>query len=169
MVLPMRMNGRYVLRGEKGCERWRRLIDNLDIGGSGLSGLLGVLPLEDSTAILVQLETGDNDIAGVNADGGAGAVGLVPGDTVDMDDPLLPVDLDNLSLTTLVLPPDNADLVVLANGDGTSVVLGAEFSREGRGHDLSADRGGGREVRLARLAPRGRNVGVVLHFWRRGS
>ena len=66
--------------------------------------------------ILVELDGGDNDVAGVDADGGARAIRLVPLHTVDMDDPLLAVNLGDLALTTLELSSNNSDLVVFADG-----------------------------------------------------
>ena len=41
---------------------------------------------------------------------------------------------------------------------GTYVVLAAEVLRKRRRYDLATDGGGGGEVRLARLAPGGRDV-----------
>jgi hypothetical protein len=71
--------------------------------------------MQDSP-ILVQLDGGDNNIAGVDANGGASAVRLVSLDTVDMDNPLLAVHLQNLALTALELSSNNSDLVVFADG-----------------------------------------------------
>lgn len=135
-VLAIRMQT-YVLEGGRECEGENRLlmgsvksqlqeiekkthIDDLNISSSGLR-LLGILPGEDSTAILVELEGGDDDVAGVDADGGAGAVRLVPLHTLNVDDPLLAVHLDDLALTTLVLPSDNADFIIFADGDGAGL------------------------------------------------
>ena len=68
-----------------------------------------------SLPVLVQLDRRDNDVAWVNANGSCGTIRLVTLDAVDVDDPLLTVHLGHLALTTLVLAPDNPDLVVLAN------------------------------------------------------
>ena len=65
--------------------------------------------------VLVEFDGGDDDVAGVDADGYSGTVRLVALDTVDMDHPLLTVYLGDLSLPTLVLSPNNPNLVVLAN------------------------------------------------------
>lgn len=104
----------------------RRLVDDLNIGGDSL-GLLPVLPVEDSTAILVQLDGGDNNVGRVDADGGACTVRLIPLHTVDVDDPLLAVHLDDLALSTLELSSDNADLVIFADRERAGVVLGTEL------------------------------------------
>ena len=66
--------------------------------------------------VLVELEVGDNNLAGVDADGDGSTVRLVALDTVDVDNPLLAVHLGHLALTTLVLAPDDPDLVILADG-----------------------------------------------------
>ena len=42
-------------------------------------------------------------------------VRLITLDAIDVDDPLLAVHLGNLALPALVLPPDDANLVILAN------------------------------------------------------
>ena len=104
-----------VVRITRETTKVRTHVDNLDISRDS-TRLLPVLPVEDSTTILVELDGGDNDIGRVNANGGACAVRLVTLDTVDVDDPLLAVDLDDLALTTLVLSTDNSDLIILANG-----------------------------------------------------
>ena len=55
------------------------------------------------------------------------------------------------------------DLVVLADGHGPHVVLLAELLGERGGHDLPPDVGGGIEVPLAVLAPRGCQKWIQLH------
>ena len=66
--------------------------------------------------VLVQLDRRDDDVAGVDANGGRRAVRLVPLHTVNVDNPLLAVHLGDLALPTLVLSADDPDLVILANG-----------------------------------------------------
>lgn len=58
-----------------------------------LSRGLAALALKDGLAVLVELKGGDDNVGGVDADGGGGGVGLLNVDTVDVDDPLLAVDL----------------------------------------------------------------------------
>lgn len=77
--------------------------------------------MQENSPVLVQLDVDDNNVTRVDANGDAGAVRLVALHTVDMDHPLLPVNLGDLSLTTLVLPPDNPDLVVFTDRDGASL------------------------------------------------
>lgn len=91
-----------------------RSLDHFDISRSCCR--LRRLPLENRSAILVQFDRGDNHIAGVDSDRSSGTIRLIALHTIDVDDPFLTVNLCDLSLTTLVLSPDNADLVVLANG-----------------------------------------------------
>ena len=65
--------------------------------------------------VLVQLNRGDDDIAWVDANGYRRAVRLVALNTFNVDDPLLAVHLSDLALPALVFPPDDANLVVLAD------------------------------------------------------
>lgn len=48
-------------------------------------------------------------------------VDLVAGNTLDVDDPLAAVDLDDLALTAGEGATDNADLVILADGEGADL------------------------------------------------
>ena len=64
--------------------------------------------------VLVQLDGGNDNVAGVDANGDGCAVRLVALDTVNVDHPLLAVHLGNLALATLVLAPNDPDLIVLA-------------------------------------------------------
>ena len=66
--------------------------------------------------VLVKLDAGNYDVAGVDTNGNSRAIRLVALDTVDVDHPLLTVDLGDLALPTFVLAPDNSDLIILADG-----------------------------------------------------
>ena len=66
--------------------------------------------------VLVKLDASNYDVAGVDANGNSRAIRLVALDTVDVDHPLLTVNLGDLALPTLVLAPDNPYLIVLADG-----------------------------------------------------
>jgi hypothetical protein len=96
----------------------------------GTRGLLLVLlttlgdTLQDLLTVLVELELGDDDLGGSDAEGNRLAVGLLAGDTLDVDDPLETVDGCDLALTALVAATDNGDLVVLADGDGADLFGG---------------------------------------------
>ncbi len=85
-------------------------------GGAGLGGALN-----GGLAGAVEAELGEDDLGGIDGDLHRGAVGLLAGDLLDVDGPLLAVDLDNLALTTLVITTDDENLVVLANGEGADL------------------------------------------------
>ena len=70
---------------------------------------------QDVLTVLVELELGDDNVGGVDANRHGRAVRLVALDTVDVDNPLLAVNLGDLALTALVLAPDDPDLVILAD------------------------------------------------------
>lgn len=72
---------------------------------------------KDLLTVLVELEGGDDDLGGGDAEGNGLAVGLLAGDAVDVDDPLETVDRCDLALAALVGATDNGDLIVLADGD----------------------------------------------------
>ena len=91
-------------------------LDHLSILLLGPAGNPGsVLAVEDGFAVLVEFDGGNDNIAGVDTDGGGGAIRLVAVDTVDVDHPLLSVHLRNLALPPLELATDNQDLVILAH------------------------------------------------------
>ena len=66
--------------------------------------------------VLVKLDASNYDVAGVDANGNSRAIRLVALDTVDVDHPLLTVHLCDLALPTLVLAPNDPNLIILANG-----------------------------------------------------
>ena len=91
-----------------------------------LSPLLGPLlvrlatlgdTLDDRLPVLVQVELGDLDLAGGDANGHALAVGLLTRDTLDVDNVLEAVHGGDLALTALVGAALDDDLVVLTDGD----------------------------------------------------
>jgi len=100
-------------------EEVNRLIDHLDILTSLLSRVgvfLPVFPVQNCPPILIQLDSGDNHLAGVHTDRSSGAIRLVALHTVNVDDPFFTVHLCDFSFPTFVCPPNNPDEVVLANG-----------------------------------------------------
>lgn len=88
-------------------------------GGGELAAALGAG--QDVLAVLVELELGDDDVGGVDAEGDGLAGGLVAGDALDVDDVFEAVDGGDLALGALVGAADNGDLVVLADGDGADL------------------------------------------------
>lgn len=96
---------------------------------AGLAAALDLL--QDGLAVLVELELGHDDLAGVDADGDALAVGLVAGDALDVDDILEAVHRVDLALTALEGAADDGDLVVLADGDAADLQRGSAVPRGG--------------------------------------
>lgn len=90
------------------------------VGDTELTADLGAG--QDALTVLVELELGDDDVGGVDAQGDALAGGLVAGDTLDVDHVLETVDGGDLALTALVGATDNGDLVVLADGDAADLL-----------------------------------------------
>jgi len=113
--------------------------------------LFTVLAVQNSPTVLIQLDRGNYNVAGVDANGYRSTVRLVALDTVDMDHPFFAVHLGNLALTSLVLATDDPDFIILSDRKGAAVVLAAEFLRETRRHDLASDGRGCGEVGLAGL------------------
>lgn len=95
-------------------DKVHRLSGDLVVG-SELTANLGAG--QDVLTVLVKLELGDDDVGGVDAQGDGLAVGLVAGDTLDVDNVLETVHGGDLALTALVGATDNGDLVVLSDGD----------------------------------------------------
>ena len=91
------------------------------------------LALKEGLAVLVDLELGDDDLGGVDANVDGGAVHLLAGDALDVDDPLLAVHLDDLALATLVVTPHDSHLVVLADRNRANLMV-----RRERGEEVSA-------------------------------
>lgn len=95
--------------------------------GSGLalvtSLATGLDALQDGLTVLVELELGDDDVGGVDAQRNGLAGDLLAGDTLDVDHVLETVDGGDLALLVLVGAADNGDLVVLADGDAADLLL----------------------------------------------
>lgn len=69
--------------------------------------LSGALPGEDVLAVLVELELGDDDVRGVDADRDSRTVALVARDTLDKDAEVLALASGDAALTALVGTADN--------------------------------------------------------------
>lgn len=92
------------------------------LGRSGLGGDgLAVLSIQNFLAGLVHLDLGDLDVGGVDANVDGLTVGLIAGDSLDVDNVLLSVNLGDLALLTGELSTDNSDLVVLSDGEGADL------------------------------------------------
>jgi len=103
------------MKGKQNKHKTVNLLDHLNIS-CRLWGFVAILPLQDSPSVGVKLDGSDNDVARVDANGRSRPVRLVSLHTVNVDNPFLAVDLGDFSLTSLVFSPDNADLVILADG-----------------------------------------------------
>ena len=84
--------------------------------------LLHLLPslrraLQNLLPVLIQLQLGDLDLAGRNANRHALAVALLPRHALDVNHVLEAVDARDLALTALVAAALDDDLVVFADGD----------------------------------------------------
>lgn len=77
--------------------------------------------LDDVLTVLVELELGDFDLRGSDADGDGLAVGLFAGDALNVDNIFETVDGGDFALATLVGATLDDDLVVLADGDGADL------------------------------------------------
>lgn len=64
--------------------------------------LLGSLPLQYLLAILVNLELGDDALAGINTDMDSGSIHLLSSHSIDVNAELPPVYLQDLALTPLM-------------------------------------------------------------------
>ena len=82
------------MRGDNKGIRYLRA--HLDVSSS--VGLLASgLPLQDGLPVGVELQVGDDDVGRVDTDLDGGTVGLVGGDSLNVDDPLLSVDLREIT------------------------------------------------------------------------
>merc|ERR1712159_886561 len=97
----------------------------------------GVLAVQDSTTILIQLQFGDHNIGWVNPDIHRGAIALLTGDTLDVNNVLLTVHLDHLAFTSTLATTHNNHLVVLADWHGLDVILAAEVLVQVGAHNLA--------------------------------
>jgi hypothetical protein len=123
-----------------------------------LHSILLTLTFKDSKTGLVQLEVGNNDLGGRDTNRSSGTVNLLARDTVNVDDPLLTVDLDDLTFATLVGTTNDHDFVILADGDRTNAVLLTEFLGQRSTHNLTTNIGGSGEMSLSALTARRTDV-----------
>jgi len=92
-------------------------LSHLNVLGSGSGRTLrSVLPVKNRLPILIQLDSGNYDVAWVDTNGRRRTIRFVTLDTVYVDDPFFPVYLCDLTLPALVLPADDQDFIIFANG-----------------------------------------------------
>ena len=87
------------------------------------SSHMSSLALQKVLSVLVELQIGDLDLGGINTDLRRGSVHLLTGDSLDVDDPLLSVDLRHLSLLTLVGATSHLHLIALDDRDGVDLEM----------------------------------------------
>ena len=87
------------------------------------SSHMSSLALQKALSVLVELQIGDLDLGGINTDLRRGSVHLLTGDSLDVDDPLLSVDLRHLSLLTLVGATSHLHLIALDDRDGVDLEM----------------------------------------------
>jgi len=73
--------------------------------------------LQDALTVLVELELGDDDFGGVNADGHGLARGLFADDALDVDYVFETVDGGDFAFAAFVGAADDGDFVVFSDGD----------------------------------------------------
>ena len=83
--------------------------------------LAAALALQESLAILIELELGDDNLGGIDANGNRHSICLFTGESLDVDDPFLAVHSGDLALAALEATTDHLDLIVLADGDGADL------------------------------------------------
>lgn len=66
--------------------------------------------------VFIQLDSGDDHIAGVHTNRSSGAIRLVAVHTVNVNNPFLAIHLSDLALPTLVCTPNYPHLIIFANG-----------------------------------------------------
>lgn len=77
--------------------------------------------LNSSLPVLIHLNSDDANFAGVNTNGNTCAIRFITLNTINMDDPFLPVNLRHFPLPSLVLPPHDPDFVVFTNRERTAL------------------------------------------------
>lgn len=126
-------------------------VDSSDDGGDPGESVFGLSDL------------GDGDVGGMDRDLVGCSVGLVLGELINVDHPLLSVDLNHLSLASLTGSTDHNNLVVLADGQRSDTPLLAQVLGESRGHDSLSDVRWSGEVSSSLLSSAAANLNVSLH------
>jgi len=114
-----------------------------------LLGILLLLLVEDGLAVLIELKSSDNTVAGVDGNLGLLAVGLLSHDFLNVNASASAVNGLDLALARLEVATHNLDLIALADGDGTHGVLILKVLREMGGHHNSAGAAVSSEVRFS--------------------
>lgn len=122
----------------------RSSVGRIHLFGSGLalvtSLTAGLDALQDGLTVLVELQLGDDDVGGVDAQRDGLAGDLLTSDTLDVNHVLETVDGGDLALLVLVGAADNRDLVILADGDAADLLvedLLVSFKKEGKATNMT--------------------------------
>ena len=122
----------------------------------GLHGVLAaglsLLAAEKALAVLIETHVGHLNVTGMNGDLGLLTVHLLSLDLLNMDAPSATVDLGDFALTSFVRATHNLHSVSVADGDASGEPLCRKVLAKLSRHNLTAERGGGREVGLAGLS-----------------
>merc|ERR1712226_416405 len=105
-----------------------------------------LLSLEHLFPGVVQLQFDQLDVAGVNRSGHLLSVCLLLLDRVNVDAILEPVDIVDLSSSSLVASPDHHHFILLPDREGAHTVFVLQLLRQGRTHYVVPGVGGCREV-----------------------
>ena len=100
----------------------------------------------------------------MDSDGDRLTVGLLSGNSLDVDNVLLTIALSDLTLSVGEVASDNHDLVVSSDWERSNVILLAEFLGERSRHSDASLVRGGIEVCLSLLSCLGADVRIELHL-----
>ena len=123
----------------------------------------GGLAVEEGLSVGGELQLGDDNVRGVDGDTDGGAVGPVLGQLLNVEAPLLTVDLGDLALGIFGAAANDSDLVVASNGHRLDAILLTEFARQVGAQELVTEVGGGRKVSHSAFSSRCGDSGVSLH------
>ena len=104
-----------------------------------LAGSDSLLTFKEGLAVLVELEAGDDTVAGVDGELSLLSVGLFLHDFLNVNASTAAVDSLDLAFTTLEGASHDLDLVTFADGDGANFVLGFKIFRQMARHHDSAN------------------------------
>jgi len=76
-------------------------------------------------------------------------IGLLSGDLLNINAPLLSVDGDDLAFSSFEGSSHDLDCVTLTDWNGTSFILGSQLLIQVTAHDLSSNAGGSGEMGLS--------------------
>ena len=101
--------------------------------------LRSVLSVKDCLSVFVNLQFVDDDLGWVNSNGNGDTVGLVTSKLLNVNDILATVNLDDLSVFSLVSSSGDCDFIILSDGDRSNMVFLSELCGQRSTHDDSSD------------------------------